>query len=956
MAAVLPWKQAASEPDADSRARLIDEACRAGAFEATLTEARRLTTVCADEAVRCAHVAREMAQRLGDPRSLSAASRVHGQALRAASRHAAAIDALEAAAAYALDAGDARLASESRIGIVDSLGWLERFDEAIALAEQLEADLLAAGAEEEAGKVLANAGNLYHRRDDYPRALDCYTRALGRLVRFGNPDAVARVQANRANILTHLNRVPEAIELYDEARKLFETRGDALSAAVVDLNVGFMRYISGEHTASLAAFARSRKAFEGVGRKVEAAKVDGDMGDVYRAINLLPEALACYDRAIDTFREVPLEYETARAEIGRAVVLAAISRTDEASAALSRADAVFAAQQNRLQRAHVALIRAHVLRAAGKPGPAARAAATAARELKRAGLHGWAAEAMFIQADTELEQGRNAAEMMEAVIASARDTLRSSLESRAHHALGRHHARNGATDAALNEFRAGVACLEQARTLVTIEEFHVAFLRDKLAVYEDLVAALLTRGLRADVIEALDCVERSKSRLLLERVQSAHDAGTRTGATPDPELTDRLARLRAELCRHYHSMHVFDGPEQLRRRLGISFDDTGRLLELEGEYRAALREAELSAAGRGGTTARMLGEVVPVADLQAALEADEALVEFASFFGQVCAFVVTRRDVVVRLNIAQVEEVDYSARRLRYHLQRVEGQSGYVARHQEELHAAIRGVLADLYRLLLAPIEGLLPGDKLVIVPHGVVHGLPLHAAIDGERSALDRWEIIYAPGAGVWYQGVERAKDAPREAGPGLMDQPALLMSVQAPGIELVSEEVDRLSELFQAAHVFRDETATLGAFHEHAPQSGIIHLATHALFRADNPLFSGLSFSDGWLMAHDLYGVRLSCELATLSACRTGAALVEPGDELFGLSRGFLAAGARSLAVSMWPAADAATVAVMVRFYNNLASGMSRGSALRQAQIATRCEFPHPYHWAAFSIVGAR
>lgn len=933
----------------------MERACREGALEALLEEARTLTSRDAGEALQCAEFACQVAERLGDPRMRSAATRARGQALRALSQHAAAVDALEAAAQLAAEAGDARLAAESRIGIVDSLGWLERFTEAFALAERLERELLDLGAPAEAAKVLVNAGNIHHRQDEYARALDCITRALDCLQKADDPYAVAKVQANRANILTHMNRVQEAMELYEEARAAFEERGDALSSAIVDLNVGFLRYISGEHSASLAVFARARKTFDRLGRKVEAAKVDGDMGDVYRALNLLPEALECYDRAIDTFREIPLEYETARAEIGRAVVLAGFGKTDEATAALSRADAVFAAQRNRLQRAHVALIRAHVLRTAGKLGPASRAAASAARELKRAGLHGWAAEALYIQAEIDLSQNRDAVATMEAVIEAAREHLRSSLESRAHHALGRYHHQAGRIEEAIREFRAGVACLEQARTLVTIEEFHVAFLRDKLAVYEDLVAALLGRGLRNDVIEALDCVERSKSRLLLERVQSAHDARLRAGAVADPDLVERLANLRAELCRHYHGMHVFDGAEQLQRRLGITVGDAGRLRELESEYRNALREAELSIAGDRQRTST-LGDVVPIEDLQAALADDEALVEYASFFGQVCAFVVTRRDVQVRLNIAQIEEVDYSARRLRYHLQRVEGQSGYVARHQEELHTAIRGVLGDLYRLLLAPIESLFPGDKLVVVPHGVVHGLPLHAAMDGDAYALDRWEIIYSPGAAVWYQGVEPSQPSGLAARDGLITDPALLVSVQTPGIELVSEEVARLAAVFPNAVVLKDENATLEAFHRHAPNSRIIHLATHALFRADNPLFSGLSFADGWLLAHDLYDVSLSCELATLSACRTGAALVEPGDELFGLIRGFLSAGARSLAVSMWPAADAATVAVMVRFYEYLAAGMSRGSALRQAQIAARTEFPHPYHWAAFSIVGAR
>jgi CHAT domain-containing protein len=955
MSATALWKQAALAADPAERSRVIEAACREGTFDDLLAEARRLIALSAEEALQCAEVATEVADRLGEPLRRAAAARVKGQALRALSRHAAAIDALEASARYAHQAGDPHLAAKHRVGIVDSLGWLERFDEAIALSKQLETELLKFGDFDEAAKVLVNAGNLYHRRDQYPQALECYDRALERLEAAGNPDAIARVQANKANILTHLNRVHDAMILYDQARATFEERNDALSAAIVDLNVGFLRYISGEHSASLAAFARSRRTFETLGRRVEAAKVDGDMGDVYRALNLLPEALECYDRAIDTFREVPLEYETARAEIGRAVVLAGFGKHDEAVAALARADAAFTAQGNALQRAHVALIRAHVLRAAGKASDAARGAGKAARALKKAGLLGWAAEAMFIQADTELERGKDAVAMMKQVIEAAHDTLRSALESRAHHSLGRYYMSRGETERALDELRAAVDCLEHARTLVTIEEFHVAFLRDKVAVYEDLVAALLSRGLKSDVMEALDCVEKSKSRLLLERVQTAHDAALRGSASPDAELAERLSAIRAELCRHYHSLHVFDGAEQLQRRVGITVGDKQRLLELESEYRNALREAQLRSEG-SIRTERLLGEIVPVSELQKALAPDEALVEYASFFGQVCAFVVTRSDVLVRLNVAEVKDVEYSARRLRYHLQRVEGQSGYVARHQEELHTAIRGVLADLYRLLLAPIEALLPGEKLVIVPHGLLYGLPLHAAMDGERYALDRWEITYAPGAGVWYESVQRAAVVEAQRAGSLMADPALLMAVPAPGIELVSDEVEQVASLFPNATMLCGKEATLGAFHRHAPSSRVIHLATHALFRADNPLFSGLAFADGWLMAHDLYDVMLSCDLATLSACRTGAALVEPGDELFGLVRGFLSAGASALAVSMWPAADAATVAVMVPFYRNLASGMGRGAAMRRAQIAARDAFPHPYHWAAFSIVGAR
>jgi len=955
MAAPVSWRDAIDVPDAEQRKHILSRVSSVAAVEEALSEARSRTATSPKEALSYAEVACEMAGMVGDPKLHSAVARVRGQTLRALGNHEEAIDALEAAAQYALQAGDENLALKSRIGVVDSLRWLERFDEAISLAHDLEEQLALRGEVVEAARVLANEGNLYHRRDDYDAAEDAYTRSLAILRGKAGPELIAQVETNLANILTHKNKVQEAVRLYEGAREVFESHDDQYSVAVVDLNLGFLRYISGEHTAAVATFERSRKAFEAAGRTVEAAKVDGDVADVYRALNLLPEALECYDRGLLVFRRYQLAYEIGRSQIGRAVTLAGFGRYDEAIAALAEAEDIFREKRNSLQTGHVALIRAHVLRLSGRAEEAAREAEVAAEKLAAANLHGWAAEAAFIKHDVALEAGRDATEGMMEVAEQARTHLRSSLESRAHHSLGLYYIAQGETDRALEHLRAAVEALEHARTLVSIEEFHVAFLRDKLAIYEDLVAALLARGREEDIREALEYVERSKSRLLLDRVQSAHDAALRKNANIDPALAQRLADLRAELYKHYYSLDVLDGADHLHERVGVTVGDARRLREVEQAYLSARREAELALQGTSHGS-RALGAVASAAELQADLGADETLVEYITFGGNISAFVISKKDVQVRLNIASVEEVERTARRLRFQLQRVESQASYVERHAEQLYNGIGSVLDDVYRLLLQPLESAITGDKLVIVPHSIVHGLPIHAARDGGEYALDRWEIVYSPGAAIWHAGVQRARMRRSTPANTIIKQQALLMGYPAPGIELVREEVQRLSEILANPLVFTGDDATVQAFAQHAPHSGVIHIATHALFRADNPLFSGLLFADGWLFAHDLYDYTLDCHLATLSACRTGAALVEPGDELFGLMRGFLAAGAQSLAVSLWPAADAATLAVMVRFYSNIASGMPRGAALRRAQRETREEYKHPYHWAAFALVGAR
>jgi CHAT domain-containing protein len=131
-------------------------------------------------------------------------------------------------------------------------------------------------------------------------------------------------------------------------------------------------------------------------------------------------------------------------------------------------------------------------------------------------------------------------------------------------------------------------------------------------------------------------------------------------------------------------------------------------------------------------------------------------------------------------------------------------------------------------------------------------------------------------------------------------------------------------------------------------------VHLACHGQFRPDNPHFSAVRLADGWLTVRDAYSLDLHCELVTLSACESGMSSVTPGDELLGLARGFLSAGAPALLVSLWTADDAATAALMQRFYARLVAGASPATALRVAQCEALRTTPHPYFWAPFILIG--
>ena len=166
----------------------------------------------------------------------------------------------------------------------------------------------------------------------------------------------------------------------------------------------------------------------------------------------------------------------------------------------------------------------------------------------------------------------------------------------------------------------------------------------------------------------------------------------------------------------------------------------------------------------------------------------------------------------------------------------------------------------------------------------------------------------------------------------------------------------------------LFQEDEATLSQLCQQAERCRLVHLASHAVFRSDNPLFSFIQLADEPLNVMDIYHLRLNASLVTLSGCETGMSQLKGGD-LFGLARGCLYAGAPALVASLWQVDDSSTTLLMEEFYRHLEAGASIASALRAAQLTLLYiegeaerehqgerfrPYAHPYYWAPFFLVG--
>jgi CHAT domain-containing protein len=174
----------------------------------------------------------------------------------------------------------------------------------------------------------------------------------------------------------------------------------------------------------------------------------------------------------------------------------------------------------------------------------------------------------------------------------------------------------------------------------------------------------------------------------------------------------------------------------------------------------------------------------------------------------------------------------------------------------------------------------------------------------------------------------------------------------------EVFEGEAEQVAEFFGTeAHLGQKATGAL--LREKGTQYDTLHLSCHGFFDPTDPLASGLQLADGVLTARDIMGLKLNADLVTLSACQTARSEISRGDELVGLTRALLYAGASSVLVTLWSVDAVAALELMGDFYSRLRGNggtkvKPEAVALREAMLEMRKKREHPYYWAPFILVG--
>jgi hypothetical protein len=638
-----------------------------------------------------------------------------------------------------------------------------------------------------------------------------------------------------------------------------------------------------------------------------------EIATIYRELNLTEEARQLYTLAAKKFRRLQLVEEEARSRVGLARTLVNSGKTGRARAELARATELFRQKGNAAGAVSATLEGAFLEIRSGDP----RAAAESVRKIKRRlgnlenPRYSLAGDLILGSSADDSAKGK----LLSSVAVKAARLEYREIEVAAATALGEWHLSTGDLTAAEKSFTQAVAKIEESRGRLQADEFRMGYLAANLLPYERVVEVNLRTG---NIEKSFASNERFRSRTLAEI--------TEVGAPPDEELE----AIREELNWTYRRIQSADAAASHLKK---------RAATLERK----LVEAERKRASLGDAWDGPAVEEVEWRSVAKKLGSDTLFVEYFERDGGFSAFVLRRNSIEVVELPATPERVRHLLEELHFQFGSLRYGGKAIRTFARQLKSRADRCLEELRSLVTAPIETT-NIENVVIVPAGVLNYVPFAALFDGQRYLLERYRISVAPSAAFWL----RLKQKKRRN-----ISKALLMAHADTTIPMADVEVNEIAGMFPISDVLTGDDATFEAFRLNAKGRDLVHLACHGTFRPDNPTFSSLHMADGRITVRDLLKQRLDARLVTLSACETGLSSVYAGNEVLGLVRGFLTAGAGSLVASLWNINDRLTAILMTELYTHLQRGDGAAASLRKAQLKLVAQGEHPYYWAAFFAI---
>lgn len=797
------------------------------------------------------------------------------------------------------------------------------------------------------GLVLTDLGDF-----DGARAAALAGRDGARAV--GDTVTLGRALNNLAALDITLGNPLPAVATLDAARRLFRAAGDSIGEVNALGQVAAAYDALGEPQRAFAVLDSALGMARRLGMRVEEAADLRILADLYRDAGYYQHALDVYARAAALNDSLSKPEERGDLLRSEAQVYFALGGTARARQRASEALGVHRKGGFRYPEFVDHLLLAELAQHEARPSEA-EAHLRSARALAAA-LAASTANAQMALSEARVADEAGQSERVLHVLEQARDVLAhggsgalaeaSALDARAYARLGR-------LDAAAAAGRQAVDAVERVRRNYGSGELRASYASGRASVYADLVVVLLKLGRTAEAFEVADA---ARGRGLLEHLATARtEARTTGGAAHTLAEEERLLRSIDELMAKLQVREQAVPRERTPGYVATTQDLNDRLRRARTEY-----EEILARRTPGDADARALigGGHADVRAVQASLEPGELLLEYFVTPARLYIFALRRTGLT---SLTSEVTADDLAGRVRL------ARDLMASRAVDDTR--VRRVLGALHSMLLGPVvatEAMRGVRRIIVVSHSVLTYLPIAALIDPAtgRYVAEDYAVAHVPSAAALPVLRAAGSREVRTAGA-----PAAVFAPFPEALPATPAEARSFRKAVPGAVSHVGSAATESRLRSALASGAVVHIATHGVMNARNPLFSrlalamsegGASDDNGRLEVHELLDLQFQSPLVFLSGCETGlgaswSTQFETGQDYTTIAQALLFAGARNVVATLWRIDDEGAAEFATRFYSARQTlGAPEALARAQREMIAAPRWRSPYLWAAYEVSG--
>ena len=802
-----------------------------------------------------------------------------------------------------------------------------RVDESIEFARRAAEVASQGDLEEQRWMALLTLSGSYAVKGDMGSAMTVIDDAL---LKCDDPLLCARFRFQRGYVTMTEGRSRDALSDFQESLPIFEEAGDRQSVLLTLQNVGRVLVSMGDLDSAEESLLRAIEIATHDGNRSAVAGIEQNLGVLASYRGDIPAALARLERSDELFME--LAGDDSPQHVARCEVLVSAGLFEEAVQLATRI-----ADRNRalndiehLGDALLVAARA-ALHAGSDPDGAAQLATEAIEMLRLADRGALAAEAelllvrarhLAVGASSDLvRSARHAAESLDSnglLVAAAQARLLCAfiasqigdIETAEFEIESVRMSRSGPVEMRIQKSQA-LAALRRAKG---DERGASAAILSGLRVLDQYQAALGATELRMGIERqgweltamGLDiALDSRRPRRVLDWLDRSRARSLRYPPV-SPSADDETQALLVELRRV---------EAQLREPATTNRDLTVKRRRLQER----IAQVERSRGGSGQHQKRF--SVDQLLDRLGS----RSLIEFGEHDGRVlCVRARGRRTTAI--DLGHHADVLSEVNHLRFDMRRA-------ARRGVSMRS---GAVDQLDQMLFAELGPI--ADEVVVVPPRSLMSVPWAA-----MPSLSGRGVSVSPSAEMW------ARAAATKAARGRISV------VGGPDLAVAEYEVEAVAGMYEGANLHRPG-ASVNEVKASLEGSAIAHIACHATFQVENPMFSSLRLGDGDLNVYDIERLQQPPSLVVLSACDSGYTEARAGSELAGLTSALLSMGTRTVIASVGLVPDSpATSDLMVDFHGGLVAGLEPAKALAAAQEKAFADPERFVSAASFICIGA-